>query len=75
MEFKTPKQKQTTGNSSDAEKQIPEDDESSVPQKEEIINEKPKVLPVLKYSEPEWSGVPDREYFLTILKNGKEIDR
>ena len=59
MEFKTPKSIKTTTTN----------DEST-----EEENKQTNCLQ-LNYKEPDWTGIPENSYKLTVIKDGKEINR
>ena len=62
MEFKTPKSIKTTTTN----------DEST---EEENKQTKQTDCLQLNYKEPDWTGIPENSYKLTVIKDGKEINR
>ena len=62
MEFKTPKSIKTTTTN----------DESTEEENKQIIQTNSLQL---NYKEPDWTGIPENSYKLTVIKDGKEINR
>ena len=66
MEFKTPKSIKTTTNNELTE----EENKQTSNQQTEQTN-----CLQLNYKEPDWSGIPENSYKLTVIKDGREINR
>ena len=76
MEFKTPKSittTTTTESTENEEKQTPEN--TSHPEIEFDNQTKGSLLPSTNYTEPDWSAKPTSSFKLTVIKDGKEINR
>ena len=79
MEFKTPKSitttttTTTTESTENEEKQTPEN--TSHPEIEFENQSKGSLLPSTNYTEPNWSAKPTSSFKLTVIKDGKEINR
>ena len=78
MEFKTPKStKTTTTESQENEDNISTclTEDTSHPETELINQSKLTLPPSIKYTEPIWAGKPSSSFKLTVIKDGKEINR
>lgn len=66
MEFKTPKSIKTTTTTTN--------NESTEEEKQTNIQQIKNCLQ-LNYTDPDWSGIPANSYKLTVIKDGREINR